>query len=119
MRGSILRNITINLIALRRLEGEDGQALRRYVLGLSLVAATAPLDGFLRAGCLLTLDPDDTGLWHAVARSGERSPINLDEEVALEYARRTAEHFGVGKSRSVAFDKKLAVTDTKAKIKET
>ena len=118
-RGAILRNITINLIALRRLEGENGQALRRYVLGLSLVAATAPVDGFLRAGCLLTLDPDDTGLWHAIARSGERSSINLNEEIALEYALHAAEHFGIGENRSVAFDKKLAVADTKAKTKET
>lgn len=118
-RGPILRNITINLIALRRIEGENGQALRRYVLGLSLVAATAPLDGFLRSGCLLTLDPDDTGLWHAVARSGKRSSIDLNEEIALEYARRTAEHFGVGENRSVAFDKELAVTDAKEKTKKT
>lgn len=33
--------------ARRRLDGTNGQALRRYILGLALVAATAPLDGFL------------------------------------------------------------------------
>ena len=53
-RGPIRRDVTIKLIALRRLNGANGQALRRYVPGLALVAATAPLDGFLRA-CLLTL----------------------------------------------------------------
>ena len=47
-RGPILRNVTINLIALRRLEGENGGALRRYVLGLALVAAAAP-DGRIPA----------------------------------------------------------------------
>ena len=69
-RGPISRNVTINLIALRRLDGADGQALRRYILGLALVAATAPMDGFLRAGCLVTLDPDEREIgsrWRAVA----------------------------------------------------
>ena len=76
------------------------------------------MDGFLRAGCLLTLDPDDPGGWHSVARSGERAPVTLNEEDALSYARRAADAFGVGKSSRVAFDKKLAVEDTKAKTKE-
>ena len=113
-RGPILRNVTVNLIALRRLDGENGRALRRYILGLSLVAATAPMDGFLRAGCLLTLDPDQNGVWHSVARSGERTPLGLSEEVALSYARGAADAFGVGESCRVPFDKKLAVRDTKA-----
>ena len=117
-RGPILRNVTINLIALRRLNGENGQALRRYVLGLALVAATAPMDGFLRAGCLLTLDPDERGMWFAVARSGERVPVSLDEIAALTYVRRAADAFGVGKSCRVSFDKKMAVEDTKAKTKD-
>ena len=117
-RGPIRRNLTVNLIALRRLDGEDGQALRRYILGLALVAATAPMDGFLRAGCLLTLDPDDEGTWHSVARSGERVTVGLHEETALDYARRTADVFGVGDNHRVLFDKKLAVEDTKANTKE-
>ena len=117
-RGPILRSVTVNLIALRRLDGDNGQALRRYLLGLTLVAATTPMDGFLRAGCLLTLDPDDPGAWHSVARSGERVAVGLNEETALRYARRAADAFGVGESHRVAFDKKLAVQDTKAKTKE-
>ena len=117
-RGPILRSTTINLIALRRLKGKDGLALRRYVLGLVLVAATAPMDGFLRAGCLLTLDPEESGSWHTVARSGERIPVELSEEAALTYARCRADAFGVGGSHRVNFDKKLAVADTKEKTKE-
>ncbi len=113
-RGPILRNITVNLIALRRLEGENGQALRRYVLGLALVAATAPMDGFLRAGCLLTLDPGEDAIWHSVARTGARTPVSLNEEAALNYARTAADAFGVGESCRVAFDKRLAVQDTRA-----
>lgn len=117
-QGPILRNVTINLIALRRLDGENGQALRRYILGLALVAATAPMDGFLRAGCLLTLNPDEKGIWHSVARNGERVPFDLNEETALSYARLTADVFGIGESDRVVFEKKLAVEDTKAKTKE-
>ena len=117
-RGPILRNVTINLVALRRLEGEHVQALRRYVLGLALVAATAPMDGFLRAGCLLTLDPDDMGVWQSVERTGERVPVGIGEEVALSYAGRAADAFVVGDSHRVGFEKKLAVADTKAKSKE-
>lgn len=117
-RGPIRRDVTVNLIALRRLNGENGQSLRRYILGLALVAATGPLDGFLRAGCLLTLDPDNAGVWQAVARCGKREPVGLDEATALDYARSAADAFGVGSDHQVTFDKNLAQADTKAKTKE-
>ncbi len=115
--GCIRRDVTVNLVALRRLDGANGQALRRYILGLSLVAATAPLDGFLRAGCLLTLDPNDQGAWEAVARSGSRSHVPLADEVALAYARVAASAFGVGENRRVAFNKDFAKVDAKKKSK--
>ena len=116
-RGPIRRDVTVNLIALRRLEGENGRALRRYVLGLTLVAATAPMDGFLRAGCLLTPDPEEKVSWLRVGRGGERVPVDLNEELALDYAQRAAAGFGVGENCRVGFDKKRAVADTKAKTK--
>ena len=114
-RGRIRRDVTVNLVALRRLNGDKGRALRRYVLGLSLVAATSPLDGFLRAGCLLSLDPDDPGSWESVARDGTRERIAMDENVALEYARTAADAFGVGDSHRVSFDQKLAREDATKK----
>ena len=120
-RGPIRRDATVNLVALRRLESrnaDNGRALRRYILGLALVAATAPLDGFLRAGCLLTPDPDAPGDWETVERDGERKRIGLDAEIAVNYARPAAAAFGVGESRRVVFDKKLASEDVKAKIKK-
>ncbi len=117
-RGPIRRNVTVNLIALRRLGGENAADLRRYVLGLALVAATAPMDGFLRAGCLLTLDPSAPAEWCAVTRSGERTPVDLDADTALAYARAVAEDFGVGDDCPVAFDKKLAQTEARKKVKE-
>lgn len=113
--GPIHRNITINLVALRRLDGTNGQALRRYILGLALVAATAPMDGFLRAGCLLTLAPDDQGRWESVARDGRRTTVALDEDVAYAYAKEAAEAFDVGEDRRLVFDKKLAKADANAK----
>ena len=58
--------MTINLVALRQIGGENGAALRQYVLGLALVAAVEPQDGFLRQGCLLTLDPDTPADWTTV-----------------------------------------------------
>lgn len=119
-RGAICRDVTINLVALRRLKGEDGRALRRYVLGLSLAAATAPLDGFLRQGCLVTPDPDTLAVWEAVGRDGRRQKVGLDEAVALDYAKRMADTFGVGPGRTVEFDKERAKKDVdKAKKKAT
>ena len=117
-RGPIRRDVTINLVALRRLSGENGQTLRRYVLGLALVAATAPLDGFLRAGCLLTLDPEDSSVWQVVTRNGTRDTINLDEGTSLDYAHSSAVAFGVGSNHRVTFDKNLAKADAKAKTKK-
>ena len=115
VHGEIRRDVTVNLIALRRLRGENGAALRRYVLGLALVAATAPLDGFLRQGCLLTPDPDVSAMWTAVDRDGKRMPVSLSESVALDLAQKVAKAFGVGADRTVAFDKDLAQADAKKK----
>lgn len=111
--GPIRRDVTVNLVALRRLDGKDGQALRRYILGLALVAATAPLDGYLRSGCLLTLDPDHEAVWEAIQRTGERQPVELDEDAALRYAGTAASSFGVGEGRDVSFDRDYAMADAK------
>ena len=112
-RGPIRRDVTVNLVALRRLHAENGRELRRYVLGLALVAATAPTDGFLRAGCLLTLDPEHECVWYSVARSGERVPVVLNAQTAVAYAHNAAAAFGVGENHTVKFEKKLAEDDLK------
>lgn len=113
-RGPIQRDVTINLVAVRRLRGGQGtEALRRYILGLSLVAATEPLDGFLRAGCLLVPTSAKTS-WVEVARTGERSDIALDSDAARSFAADVAAKFGIGPDRVVKFDAKLAKEDLKA-----
>jgi CRISPR-associated protein Csb1 len=111
-RGPIVRDVTINLVALRRLNGKTEAAkLRSYILGLSLVAATEPGEGFLRQGCLVTPDPSTPSHWEAVGRDGVRTPVNLAPTEALSYAVRAAESFGVGESKPVRFEKSLAKAD--------
>ena len=115
VHGQIRREVTVNLVALRRLHGDDATALRRYVLGLAAVAATAPLDGFLRVGCLLTHDPESPAEWEAVERSGRRDQVALNAGHALAFASEAATAFGVGRDRTVAFDKALAKVDAMKK----
>lgn len=112
-RGPIERDVTVNLVALRRLDGENATALRRYILGLAIVAAAEPLDGFLRQGCMLTLDPAKPGEWMVVERNGHRTSVGLTAAFALDYAASAAKAFGVGQNRRVAFKKELAQADLK------
>lgn len=118
--GGIRRDATLNLAALRLLRaGKDDQAtltLRRYILGLSLVAFTHPsaFVGYLRQGCTLVLDPDakpSPREFSLVHHDGKREPLTVAHDDALAFAKNSAEKFGVGASRSVEFDKKLAQSD--------
>ena len=115
VRGAVQRDVTVNFVALRQLDGGNGEALRRYVLGLALVAATEPQDGFLRQGCLLTPDPDGVAGWTVVERDGRRISIEIDADTAAAYAEKAASRFGVGPDRQVAFDKDQAKKDLPSK----
>ena len=119
--GPIQRHITVNLIALRRLRGdeENTPALRRYILGLALVGATDPLDGFLRQGCLLTADPDQSAVWETVSRNGARTIVSLMQETALTYAKAARNDFPVVEDECFEFDKKLAHADLKDVLGKT
>ena len=117
--GTIERDVTVNLVALRRLEGGNTQALRRYILGLSLVAATAPLDPFLRQGCLLVPDAETAPQWKLVKRDGMRQEVELSEDLACSYASAAAKSFGVGEGKAVSFDKELAKKDAKQADKKS
>jgi CRISPR-associated protein Csb1 len=114
-RGPIQRDATVNLIALRRLKGENSLALRCYVLGLALVAATEPIDGFLRAGCMLVPDPDTEARWDLVHRDGKREPVSVERGVVAGYAQKqaSAKGFGKGQDRPVTFEATLAKEDVK------
>lgn len=117
-RGPILRDVTINLIALRRLNaGKDAETLQRYILGLCLVVATEPLDGFLRQGCLLVPKPDQAG-WQQVGRTGERTSIPLTNSEARKLATKWAAAFKVGEGRTAKFDTSFAKADLDENKKE-
>jgi len=119
-RGPIYRDITVNLVALRRLNSSEKlNELRCYILGLSLVAATAPFDGFLRQGCLLTLDPSSPNKWVAVNRQGEREAIELDQELAYLYGKAAASLFVVGEKKGGTFGKEKAKLDLQDKKTKT
>lgn len=93
VRGRIEREVTVNLVALRSLRGKDDtetNAIRKYLLGLSLMAATADIELFLREGCLLHY-ADNGDQWYQVPRRGEPAPISLD--TVNTYAMNAAEHF--------------------------
>jgi CRISPR-associated protein Csb1 len=111
VRGSVHRDVTVNLVALRQIGGENGPALRQYILGLALIAAVEPQDGFLRQGCLLTLDPDAPSEWKVVERTGKRSDVSLEPESISAYAAMAAKRFGIGPDRQVRFDPKRAKAD--------
>lgn len=99
--GRIEREITINLAALRKIAGAtdtETQAVRRYLLSLTLLAATSEIDMYLREGCHLRFDGDDK--WNGVPRRGTEIPIDLVSEgaqqVILEYAKKAADLFREG-----------------------
>lgn len=105
--GGIRRDATLGLAALRLLKaGEDENAeekkktltLRRYIFGLALTAFTAPVDNYLRQGCMLVSDPKNPAKIEEVHRNGQRNPINFGHEDALAFAQTAAKEFGVGLS---------------------
>lgn len=112
-RGPIERDVTVNLLALRRLRGEQQESLRRYILGLSLLAAIEPMDAFLRQGCLLVPEASQVPRWTLIERTGKRQPVALEQGLVAAFARKAADAFGVGESRTAAFDNALAKADVK------
>ena len=94
----IEREVTVNLVALRGLRGktdDETNHIRKYVLGLSLLAATTEIPLFLREGCNLRYAGEDDGI--QVPRRGDPTPVNLGSEEAQAliqtYASAAAGHF--------------------------
>lgn len=118
----IRREVTINLSAIRRLRGDtpsdpdnaDDEChlkLRRYILGLALVAATATTDELfdLREGCQLRQKPKTETIWKVIPYRGEEFAIpELTALAAEHFAAVAAEAFGVGPSGEYTFDKDIA-----------
>lgn len=117
--GGIRRDATLGLAALRLLKaGKDNDrtlALRRYILGLALVAFTYRANSYLRQGCMLVLNPDKASEneFAEVYPDGRRVQCTITADVALNYATEAAKAFGVGESRTVPFDRERAKKDVK------
>lgn len=114
-KGGIRRDLTLSLAALRLLAGGDDAertlALRRYILGLSLVALTAPPQTYLRQGCNLVPDVENPRKTTLVNADGSREEFKLTHEQAITFAKLAAKDFGVADAQSVKFDSELAKKD--------
>lgn len=123
--GSVRRDATIALAALRRLAVREADGtlaedrtkhLRRYILGLALVAITAPQDPYLRQGCNLVPDHDKPREWKVVNLDGSREPFTLSHDDAVKYAREAMKNFGIEREeRKTAFDPLIADKAREAK----
>jgi len=95
VRGDVIRHVTLNLVALRGLHGanaEETHAIRRYLLGLSLVAATRDIDLFLREGCLLRC-AEARDQWKFDPRRGEAVAVEMEPDAIERYAAAAAAWF--------------------------
>lgn len=95
VRGRVEREVTVNLVALRGLRGsgaEETTAIRKYLLGLSLWAATADIELFLREGCLLRY-AESGDAWYEVPRRGEPVPVRLSRATIEQYTKAATGHF--------------------------
>ncbi len=112
--GGIRRDAVLNLVPLRALgstsgKTEDDVKLRRYILGLCLVAFTAPQDTFLREGCQLVPIEGNSAEWSLVKHDGKRNTFDITHTKALDFANAAAEDFKVEQEPHHAkFDRDLA-----------
>jgi CRISPR-associated protein Csb1 len=112
----IRRDATLGLAALRLLRAGDADrtlALRRYILGLALVAFTHNPSGYLRQGCLLVRDKGKENEFVEVHPNGDRKACGITHDDAVKYATEAAKAFGVGGDKTVPFEKERAVRDVK------
>ncbi len=94
VRGDILRDVTINLTALRGLRAKDEnrtRELRRYLLSLALYAASADMDLYLREGCHLRIAEETA--WREVPRRGEPTHLEMSFEDVARFAQQAAGPF--------------------------
>ena len=97
--GTITRRTQINLVGLRALAATDEQGeidegetmkLRRYLLGLALVAARSQTSYNLREGCLLARVSEKA---EAVYSDGRRTDFEWELKTFWEYAQAAAQEF--------------------------
>jgi CRISPR-associated protein Csb1 len=114
--GGIRRDAVLALSALKLLcadTPENTTKLRRYILGLALVAFTKLPLGYYRQGTILVLDPNTHREFKSVMTDGSRHDVAITHEEALAFALAAAADFGVGESKTVPFDADKAKADLK------
>jgi CRISPR-associated protein Csb1 len=117
--GGIRRDATLGLAALRLLfaskDAVKTRTLQRYILGLALTAFTHNPSAYLRQGCLLVRNPAKAKENEVVEvyPTGERKPLTITHDDALNYATAAAKEFGIGESKTVSFDPERAKKDVK------
>ncbi len=122
--GGIARDASLNLCTLRDITtaaADQAIKLRRYLLGLALVAITY-FDGKtlnLRQGCQLVAVPDKPFERKLVNADGTEKAFDITRDGAVAYAQATAAAFGVDTSpREAVFSPKLAKAALSTKKKE-
>jgi CRISPR-associated protein Csb1 len=116
--GGIRRDAVLALSALKLLRAdtpENTTKLRRYILGLALVAFTKlPLE-YYRQGTILVrdTDPEKQREFKTVHADGTRADATITHEAALAFAKAATAEFGVGESKTVPFDAAKAKADLK------
>lgn len=98
--GVIRRDVVVNFAALRKIRttsDEQTKTLQKYILSLSLVAASSIQEWDLRQGCLLTIDSDSKSpRWESVHPNGKRDTVIMKHNEILKYAQKIAAEFKVG-----------------------
>lgn len=120
-KAGIRREALLNLVALRSLGGKDvecSRKLQRYILGLTLIAFTAPAQLYLRQGCLLIASEKNPAIKQIVWRTGKREDFALAEDQILSFAKTAATEFGVGPDIQAVFDPKLVKSAVEEKLKK-
>jgi CRISPR-associated protein Csb1 len=129
--GRITRQTEINLVALRsvavvkagKIVAAETLKLRRYLLGLSLVAGRVQNAYSLRQGCLLVPASASPPVAQVVLPSGQRQPFAWEFAPSHEFAQAAAKDFGVwtkdGAAESFEFQpsKVKAAIQSKAEAK--
>ena len=114
--GGIRRDAVLALSALRLLKADtpdNTDKLRRYILGLALVAFTKLPLAYYRQGTILTLDPDKSREFKQVGSDGCRVDAGITHETALAFAQAAACDFVIGQNKTVNFDGETAKSDLK------
>jgi len=123
--GSIIRRTEINLVALRsiavvkagKIDAPETLKLRRYLLGLSLVAGRVQNAYNLRQGCLLVPVADPAPGAQVVLPSGQRQAFAWEFGPSYEFAEAAAKDYGAWTKDPVAKEFAFQPDKVKAALK--